>query len=153
MCASVGLASWITLEFHSCVNLEVLYTFRKFSTSLWSLVYIQTFLLCVYTFRVQPSLYGNKSPAYCTWLALSRNFQSGNYIVWTSISSIYLNLGLFSDYTQLCRKYLLILWLLSLYGELYKPSDPVGLVKTFFNIMLILLHYFLHVVRYYQIYT
>ena len=126
----MGLASWITLEFNSCVNLEVLYTFRKFSTSLWSLVYIQTFLLCVYTFRVQPSLYVNKSPAYCTWLALSRNFQSGNYIVWTFITSIYLNSGLMSYSTQSCRESLLSLRSPSLYCGLCKPSELVGLVNT-----------------------
>ena len=37
------LTSWKTLEFHSYVNLEVCYIFRKVPTNLWSLVHVQFF--------------------------------------------------------------------------------------------------------------
>ena len=43
MCASLGLKSWMTPEFHSYLGLELSYMFRKVPTSLWSLDVVQTF--------------------------------------------------------------------------------------------------------------
>ena len=86
----IGMTDWMTSEFHSRVNLEVSYMFCKFANILWLLVEVQTFLCCLYTCRIQPCLYDNKSSVWCNWLALSRNFHSGNYIVWTFVTSIYL---------------------------------------------------------------
>ena len=59
MRASAGLTYLMTSEFHSYVNLEVSYMFRKVPTSILSLVDVQTFLRYLYTCRVQTSLYGN----------------------------------------------------------------------------------------------
>ena len=51
--------------------------------------YLMFELTCViYTCRVQPCLYGNNSSVCWNWLALSRDWRSGNYIVWTFIISI-----------------------------------------------------------------
>ena len=61
MCASVGLTSWMSSEFHSSVNLEASYKFCKVPTSLWSLVDVQTFLTYWYTFRDQKCLHDGKS--------------------------------------------------------------------------------------------
>ena len=73
MCASAGLTSWMTLGFRSYVNLQVLYIFYKFPTSLWSLVNVQHFLDHLYTCPVQPCFYDNNSSSSRTWLELSRN--------------------------------------------------------------------------------
>ena len=57
---STWLTSWATSEFHSYVNLEVSYKFRKVPTSLWSLVNVWNFLRCWYICQVQPCIYGVK---------------------------------------------------------------------------------------------
>ena len=59
-----------------------------------------------------------------------QKFPSGNYIMWTFITLIYLHFGLMSDYTKLYRKYILSSWLALLYGAYYKPFEIVVLVKT-----------------------
>ena len=56
-------------------------------------------------------------------------FPYGSYIVWTFITSIYLNLVLVSYNTQLYREYPISLQSSLLYCVLYKPSELVGLVK------------------------
>ena len=71
----------MTLEFHSCAHVEVYYMFCRIPDNFVLLVNVQTFLRYLYTCRVQPYLYGNKSSAYWTWLVLYRDFQSGDYIV------------------------------------------------------------------------
>ena len=109
--------------------LGILYMFSKVPTSLWLLVNVRTFIHYLYTRRVQPFIYGNKSSAQCTWLEIYSDDPSGNYTVWTFITLIYLNLALMSDYTQSYIKYLLSLLSLSIYCELCKPSDLVGLVQ------------------------
>ena len=97
MCASEGLTSWIVSESHSYINLNSLYMLKKVSISLWPLIDVQTL----------PSLfiYLSGSTMYLWyWLAILRDFQSGNYIVWTFITSIYLKLGLRTYYTHSYRK-------------------------------------------------
>ena len=42
--ASAEMTSWMTLEYHSYVKLEVLYMFHKITTSFWPLVHVKTFL-------------------------------------------------------------------------------------------------------------
>ena len=78
---------------------------------------------------------------------------SENSIVWTFITLIYLNLGLMSDSTHLCRKYPLSSWFSLLYCELYKPYNMVDLVKTAFISMFNLEVSFLGVVGAYKIFT
>ena len=82
------LTSWMTLEFHFFVNLEVLYMFRKIPTSLWSLVNVWNFLRYVYNFWFQPSLYRNNVSVQCAWLELYIYCHPGNYILWTFITLI-----------------------------------------------------------------
>ena len=101
---------------------------RKVSTFLWPLVNVQLLLRYLYNCWVQPCIYGNNLSSKWTWLALSRNCKSGNYIVWPFIISIYLNLGLMSYYTQSYRKSLLSSQSLLLYCVLYNISELVGLV-------------------------
>ena len=126
----IGLMSWMTSEFHSYVNLEVSYMFCKVCTSLCLLVSVWNFLRYLYTCGVQQYFNGNNSFFQWTWLALSIYLQYRNYIVWIFITSIYLTLGLMSDYTQLWMKFLLSSQFSSLYGALYQPSELVGLGTT-----------------------
>ena len=67
MYASAGMTSWMTQEFHSYLDMEVSYLLRKVTTGLWMLVNIRRFPHHLYTFLVQPFLYGNN-------LALSIDF-------------------------------------------------------------------------------
>ena len=55
-------------------------------------------MYAIYTCRVQLFLYGNDF-----WFAISIIFQPCNYIVWTFITSIYLNVGTISYSTQYYR--------------------------------------------------
>ena len=95
--ASIWLTSWMTSEFHSYVNLKVLFIFNKAPTSILSLVHFWNVLHDLHTCWFLPCLYDNNSSVLWTWLALSRYFNSGNYIAWPSVTLIYLNLGLMSD--------------------------------------------------------
>ena len=45
---------------------------------------------------VQPPLYGNNLDIKQTWLALSKDLQSGYYTAWTFITLVYLKLGFMS---------------------------------------------------------
>ena len=51
--------------------------------------------------QVQPFMNSNPQSDYWAWLAFSRYCQSGNYILWTFTSLIYLNFGLMSNYSLL----------------------------------------------------
>ena len=71
----------MTLEFHSYVNSEFLYTFSVVPSIIRLLVDVQNFLRHLYIFRFKLSLYGNILFTIWTWFALSSDFPYGNYIV------------------------------------------------------------------------
>ena len=60
MCV-IGLAAWMTSEFHSYVKLEVSYMLYKVSTYLLLLINVQNFLHYLYTCWVQAYIYGNNT--------------------------------------------------------------------------------------------
>ena len=81
-----------------------------------------------------------------------QKFPSGNYTVWSFIRSMYLNLGIKSDYDQSYRKYLLSSRSSSLNCALYN-FWPGGFSENGFNSMISLGLSFLCVVGDYKIYT
>ena len=98
-----GKTPWMTTEMNSYVSLEVLYTFKS---SYYYLI-VNRHKKLYHTCQVQPCLHGNNLSVYLTFLELSWDFQSGNYIAWTFITSIYLNLGLMSYNNHSYIEYLL----------------------------------------------
>ena len=106
----------------------------------------------IYNYWVQLCLYGNNLFICWTWLALSRYFQSVNYIVWTIITSVYLKSGLMRYSTQSFRSYLVSSRSTLLYC-FYVTLCAVGCSEHGFNSMLISGLSLLRVVRSYKIYT
>ena len=88
MCALAWLKSWMTLELHPDVNLEVLYIFCKFPTSIWSLVHVWKFLHYWYSCRVQTYLYGNNASFLMDLVCTFQKLHSWNYILWTFVTLI-----------------------------------------------------------------